>query len=480
MSRTRVFRVWLPALLLGAAVWGVAQARPGLPEFDHAKHVKLFPGSCTTCHLGAAQDSAAMFPTPVQCASCHDGTAEKRVEWQAPTTLPPSNLRFTHARHRSETKDSVACASCHESATMPGKIQRHDANQCVSCHEPGATHLTASDRQCARCHLPLADATALSTAQVGAFPKPPSHDAADFALEGHGKLAAVQSGRRPTAVAASCATCHSRTFCAACHVNAPEVEQIQALKPDERSLAIKAEFKAPPSHASATFVDAHGKAAESNPVRCATCHAQTSCATCHVQPGPKQVRAMPMPGEGRGKGAQLERKPPVTHTASFIEGHGPEASASPQNCETCHRRDQCLTCHRGGPSAGGEYHPAGFLTRHPSAAYSRQTSCADCHNVQQFCATCHAQAGLGANNTLAAGPYHDTKGAFVINHGQAARQSLESCVSCHVERDCTACHSAIGGRRFNPHGPGFDPARLLKRNPEMCIACHGRAIPGVP
>ncbi|MEZ4378739.1 MAG: cytochrome c3 family protein [Gemmatimonadales bacterium] len=93
--------------------------------------------------------------------------------------------------------------------------------------------------------------------------------------------------------------------------------------------------------------------------------------------------------------------------------------------------------------------------------------------------TCHAQAGLGARNTLQAGPYHDAKGAFLVGHGQAARQSLESCVSCHVERDCTVCHSAQGGRRFNPHGPGFDAERLRRRNPEMCIACHGRAIPGM-
>jgi hypothetical protein len=50
-------------------------------------------------------------------------------------------------------------------------------------------------------------------------------------------------------------------------------------------------------------------------------------------------------------------------------------------------------------------------------------------------------------------------------------------VSCHVERDCLTCHSAQGGRRFNPHGPGFDAARLKQKNPEMCTVCHGAAIP---
>ena len=73
--------------------------------------------------------------------------------------------------------------------------------------------------------------------------------------------------------------------------------------------------------------------------------------------------------------------------------------------------------------------------------------------------------------------YHDAKQFFLVGHGEAARQSLESCVTCHVERDCMQCHSALGGRRFNPHGPGFDPERLRRKNAEVCTACHGTAIP---
>lgn len=83
---------------------------------------------------------------------------------------------------------------------------------------------------------------------------------------------------------------------------------------------------------------------------------------------------------------------------------------------------------------------------------------------------------------MAAGPigrgYHDAKRFFIAGHGQAARQSLESCVACHTERDCLTCHSALGGRRFSPHGPGFDPERLRKKNIEVCTACHGVAVPG--
>jgi hypothetical protein len=74
--------------------------------------------------------------------------------------------------------------------------------------------------------------------------------------------------------------------------------------------------------------------------------------------------------------------------------------------------------------------------------------------------------------------YHDANAAFILNHGVAARQNIESCISCHSERDCLTCHSAQSGRHFNPHGPGFDPERLRRRNPQTCAACHGRSIPG--
>ena len=118
------------------------------------------------------------------------------------------------------------------------------------------------------------------------------------------------------------------------------------------------------------------------------------------------------------------------------------------------------------------------MTSHPAAAYTRDDSCSDCHNQSQFCADCHINAGLGSTDGLRNAGYHDAKGNFFLNHGQAARQSLESCVSCHSERDCLTCHSARGGRRFNPHGPGFDPATLRRKNPSMCTVCHGANIPG--
>jgi hypothetical protein len=179
----------------------------------------------------------------------------------------------------------------------------------------------------------------------------------------------------------------------------------------------------------------------------------------------------------------VERKAPASHTWDFRENHGPEANARMSSCQGCHVRAQCLDCHRpeaSGTSTRQAYHPQGFLTRHPASAYAREATCTDCHNPGNFCQQCHAQSGLTARqNRLGGRGYHDAFPSFGLGHGQAARQSLESCASCHAERDCTSCHSAVaGGFRFSPHGPGFNADRLRKKNPGLCVACHGRDIPG--
>ena len=482
--RTRWAALAVPMMLVGLGAWATS-SRPAAAVFDHAEHVPLFPGSCTTCHQGAAEPGASFWPEAARCGACHDGVVQSRIEWTPPGAPPPSNLRFTHESHSVATADSVRCVQCHTRADSGQKVFRRVVTQCVDCHQPEGEHLSVANAQCATCHRPLAEAQGLSREAVSRFPVPPSHQVPGFGVGGHAELAAVPGPNGRVTVAASCATCHARNFCTNCHVNAPEVPAIQALAQDERSLVHRFTFSAPPSHSGTSFQATHGRDATRKPATCASCHTQPSCATCHIgTPLPKPMAAMHQPGSGRGLGAQLTRRAPVSHAAGFREGHGREASASPRACATCHVQADCLSCHRAEESrqkSGGDYHPAGFLVRHPSAAYARQTTCSDCHNAQQFCVSCHAQAGLSAGRSLGGSSFHDGRAAFIVGHGQAARQSLESCVSCHVERDCTACHSSVGrGFRFNPHGPGFDASRLRRRNPEMCVACHGQAIPGAP
>jgi len=484
MKRPRLRRAALAvsAVLLAFAAAELLQARLARDRFDHLVHRALFP-SCTSCHTGIASadgpGDAGVWPSAASCAACHDGTVEARVDWEPPPA-PRTNLRFAHPTHvravAGERTDSVVlCQACHAEANDDRMaVKLAVAGNCIDCHRLGAAHLDVPDAECTTCHVPLAQAVRLTADDIAAFPRPSSHDRDDFVEAGHARLAKVG----PDPVGASCATCHARNFCAECHVNAPEIAAIRALAVDSRVIG-RDSITPPKSHLQRDFIEAHGDLAADGARRCVTCHTQESCLVCHVGT-PRVAQALTVASPARSRGAVTRRSRPASHGADFSATHAAPASASPQTCAACHARPQCLDCHVPNPTDGSPgYHRAGFLATHPVQAYQRTASCSDCHNPAQFCSSCHASAGLASVEVPLDAGYHDAKRFFVAGHGQAARQSLESCVSCHTENDCMSCHatSTQGGRNLSPHGPGFDADRLRRRNPQVCTACHGAAIP---
>jgi hypothetical protein len=463
---------WTGSLLAG--VLGAGSVVAQQPGFDHTKHSRVFP-SCTTCHSGIVVRGAALWPAPATCASCHDGKVQKQVQWQPPREGGRYNLRFDHTTHAAGiAKRPATCVDCHAEADAPWMTVRPPIpERCLECHETRTAHLAVPDTACATCHLPLAQAKRLTVRDVAAFAAPPDHALNGWG--GKGESAHGAAAKRGMPGAARCAVCHARDFCLQCHVDAPDQATIQALAPDPRALAIVARLTAPSWHAEPAFLGSHGGMARRAAQQCSTCHTRESCIECHAS-RPGIAAKLPAAGGGRGTGAVIVRRPPPSHGESFVERHAAVARAGVATCNGCHVRADCLECHRPDAARAAGYHPAGFLVRHPAAAYARATSCNDCHNSGSFCTSCHARAGLSVNGALRHG-YHDANQLFIAGHGGAARQSLETCVSCHVERDCLTCHSALGGRHLSPHGPGFDAARLIKKNPQMCAACHGSNIP---
>lgn len=460
--------------LSGAAVASLARQDAGFP---HARHKGYFP-DCTGCHAGVTDASQPLWPSVEDlCSACHDGDARPEVTWKPREGPRPTNLTFSHEVHSFVLEE---CGTCHVESEDPAdrmNVQRAVVGSCLACHELEGPHPDAlPEASCSVCHLPLSEAKLLSPRAIAMFPPPGSHEVPGFVEGGHGKLATSTDAP----VAASCATCHARNQCVACHVNAPEVTAIQALAADDRAPALTDRLPLPASHEAENWSRAHASDARKAGATCATCHTRESCRTCHSGIRPQQVQQLPSAGPGRGAGAQLVRTPPASHTWEFRDRHGPAASARPATCETCHVRENCLTCHIPNAAGNDSYHPAGFLSRHPASAWNRDANCSDCHNPAQFCQTCHKQAGLVAPKTgIGAKGYHDAFRGFSLGHGPAARQNLESCASCHAERDCTRCHAGRGiGYGFSPHGPGFDAERLKKKNPSLCVACHGTAIPG--
>ncbi len=475
------------ALLAGAAVTSRVigldlDRRQGFP---HERHARLFP-VCTGCHEGIESgDSASFFPSPQMCASCHDGENQERVAWSGPEARP-SNLRFTHPRHMAGLRDTtLQCQSCHtESGAGRMDVRRVVVGQCLSCHQHRATSHYL-DAKCETCHVPLAR-TAFSAERILTLPEPSDHEAQDFLTKGHGEEAHSGTAR--------CATCHTRERCASCHVNASTnqaIARMPAAAPGLELPTFPVHYPVPPSHTKPDWLRRHG--AKAGVAECSTCHAREDCQTCHWENAPSLVTALPSRAHTSAPGVMLSRTPPASHAApTWGTEHGTLAAASTASCTTCHTRLFCADCHdaaqiaqnRVGGTAGAfdasttpraaeraRFHSPDFMARHASEAWGRRLECSNCHQVAVFCRDCHQQEGMGTEGRLG-GAFHDAQPLWLLRHGQAARQGLESCTSCHKQRDCLQCHSTLGAFKVNPHGRSFDPGRAQKKNPVICYACH--------
>ena len=488
MSRLR--RTALLATVVGlvsvvAFVSAIAQRQQ---EFPHEQHAGLFP-LCEGCHTGVASgEREAFYPPPAQCAGCHDGVELARVEWSPPGD-EPDNLRFTHPEHPGVEEDGrIGCVGCHTREGTPRMaIAEHPVvRRCLDCHEHRAEQHKI-DADCKTCHLPLA-AAPFDEARILAIRMPADHESGEFIRELHGELAAANVAR--------CATCHTRERCESCHVDVAAVALIEEVPAAEgivaRSLpTFAAHYPIPDSHLQSDFLLAHGSRASR--VRCATCHTRDDCVSCHVPPPPETITEMPPRRDASAPGVQVVRRAPPSHaTPMFEREHGNVAAAGGASCETCHRRTMCVDCHDAAAAGTGSlieqglasdpaavastggFHPTNYMARHSAEAYGRRLECSNCHDSRAFCADCHASAGMSPRRTTGRlGPgFHDAEPLWLLRHGQAARQSLESCTSCHTQNQCMQCHSTLGAFKVNPHGPSFDARRAQQRNAAICLVCH--------
>lgn len=428
-------------------------------SFPHARHARLFT-SCTACHAGIPTgDTATARPSPELCAGCHDGSLVRPVTW-GPGPLRPTNLRFDHRRHAGRVP--LPCATCHASALdaplMDVGAARPD--RCLMCHRQGeAGHLDQAS--CDRCHVPLAQAARLAASVVARLPKPPSHDST-WVL-----------GHPSQASSAVCATCHTRDLCASCHVNAATVEEIRNLPGDARVAALvrnrRVTYPTPEFHRADGFFRAHGFMAEADVRSCSNCHARESCLGCHrAEERVSPIAALPRRMRGGAFGVDLSGVRPPDHGPDHLTRHRVPAAGGDATCSRCHAATFCASCHDA--SVALRFHSADFVERHSQDAYTRENDCAACHQTEAFCRNCHRLTGQ-SRTRAAFGRFHDNQPLWVFGHGGVARRAIESCASCHEQRDCLRCHSASLGWKVNPHGRGFDPA-VGDRNPAMCRTCH--------
>jgi hypothetical protein len=441
--------------------------------FPHREHRGLFP-LCSTCHSGIETGQTAdRYPDPVQCASCHDGQREDRVSWTGPTDTP-SNLRFDHVEHARETLGedaAITCQNCHQDSEEPVfrmAVAGARPEACIGCHAHEAPEHLSDRSDCLSCHVPLPRATGLSVEAIAGFPQPATHDRTDFVLE-H-KLATLESG-------GSCAVCHVRESCELCHFNGSEIETIDALERDARVARLVADWQPqypePSSHATSEWAWSHGEEALSLESGCANCHTRPSCESCHQSGGEAAVRDLPVLAEGDVRGVSLATGVLRVHAAGFSTQHGAAAASMESTCTGCHAERFCVSCHD--ESRAPSFHVGNFLQSHAAEGYGNEFECATCHNTEVFCRGCHSDVGMTGNKVGTA--FHSSRPFWLLGHGTAARQGLESCVSCHRQSDCMQCHAAVGAWRINPHGTDFDAEALRDKNVTTCSLCHRTGIP---
>ncbi|MFO0680482.1 MAG: cytochrome c3 family protein [Sandaracinus sp.] len=172
----------------------------------------------------------------------------------------------------------------------------------------------------------------------------------------------------------------------------------------------------------------------------------------------------------------------MAHDHEWLVRHRWVAADEGPLCAQCHRESECAACHDGRVRPL-RVHPGDFLSTHPVMARRDETHCTSCHTLTQFCAECHARLGIApiaAPEARAAQRYHPPPGVWSRGpqmHAIEARRSLQSCVSCHAEDDCVACHgsTSIGGGGASPHPPGFASQcrSALDTNAHACATCHG-------
>lgn len=406
----------------------------------------------------------APSPTWVRSASGERGLAPLAGDVRVPVSLlppgataddrgpslavfPPQKItiRFDHELHTGPL--GLACTSCH-----PGGATSHLASDrllppgttCDACHGsrhadpdkvvPGATDLG----KCDTCHLGYAEGDGNRVAQVVLPPPNLRFD--------HAKHAARNIG---------CRQCHG------------EVQKLALATRDQL-----------PRMRGCIGCHQHPDAA-------ARGTAKGSCDTCHL------------PGAGKEGGsirtvfASGTLTPPAwlhnaAHGPDFIARHKYVAANDSSFCASCHKEESCTACHDGRVRPRS-IHPSDYLSMHAAEARLATAStgkCTSCHREQSFCLGCHQRLGVAMSGPPGAkdsGRFHPPAAIWsdaprkAGHHAFEAMRNLNACVSCHIERDCVACHGGRGiGAGFDPHPAGFlsGCATQMRRNPRPCFVCH--------
>lgn len=131
-----------------------------------------------------------------------------------------------------------------------------------------------------------------------------------------------------------------------------------------------------------------------------------------------------------------------------------------QTCTECHGDVAHPELHLPGASdiATAEGHPEGFIQTHGGAATEQPTSCVECHE-QKFCEACHLKE-----------TFPHPKG-WIDRHGAVQEQrGVDSCTTCHGPSFCAGCHGTEIPHRADWLGRHNQELQNASTTP--CMTCH--------
>ena len=247
---------------------------------------------------------------------------------------------------------------------------------------------------------------------------------------------------------------------------------------------------------------------------CLACHdgkqSTSRCSACHVTEPDGRLRtdfATAAGGGGRhgaaralGRAAGLRR--PHCRFAPITEVRGGTSGTA----LSCHKRASASIA-TAAACEPADIHPSDYVDAARRRRASRNTpDCSSCHRTQTFCVGCHQRSGVAADpsggvpGTPARNPFGTgtrrqelpPAGLGAMRAARAmkrppdqARRNIRTCVSCHREESCLACHSTdpTHGMSVSPHGPGFSGTSrcraLSSRNRRVCLKCHALSAPEI-
>jgi hypothetical protein len=430
----------------GGAIKADGGAARATPDAGHGGAPDLEPEPTPAARFAALPPSPLIFPAQ---------------------SLP---LRFDHARH---LKLGARCETCH--VTAPSSTSANDdlipaEAACRACHEidrarpDKPTPAGAPAARCDACHLVDGAPGAAGWMPRPGYPAPPRARLPNPNLKFNHQL---HVGRG--------------VGCEACHANVAMEGMATRLDLPKMSL-------------------------------CLACHdgkqSTSRCGACHLTEPDGRLRTNLASAATAAAGGTGPLEPSGVlrgfdaHDLTFARDHA-QAGKDEGYCLTCHKRSECVDCH-GGTVRPFDIHPSDYVSLHGNDARRNTPDCSSCHRTQTFCIGCHQRTGVAADpsggvpgavvrNPFGTGtqlksfhpPGWVNAGGGASGHSEAAHRNIRTCVSCHREESCLACHSTdpTRGMSVSPHGPGFSGTSrcraLSSRNRRVCLKCHALSAPEI-